>query len=87
MRIAVFGASGKVGREVVKQARTLGWGVVGRIAEGTTVTFTRRPTDDGKWFPARARIEARGRTLLFRSFDLDTTTEWYGYRPVAAATR
>jgi hypothetical protein len=60
---------------------SIGWGVVGRIAAGTTITYARREIADGMWFPARARFDGRGKTLLFRSFDVDTTTEWFDYRP------
>jgi hypothetical protein len=66
---------------------SLGWGVVGRISEGTKVTYLRRPVDGGLWFPAAVRYEARGRTLIFRSFQLDSTTEWFDYRPAAASSR
>ena len=59
---------------------SLGWGVIGRISEGTKITYVRRPIPDGVWLPARARFEARGRTLLFRSFDVDVTTEWFDFR-------
>lgn len=64
---------------------SLGWGVVGRIAEGTRITYVRRPVGGGAWLPAMARFEARGRTLLFRSFEVDSRTEWFDYRPQAAA--
>lgn len=58
----------------------IGLGIVGRVHEGTRITYTRRPDANGLWFPARARIEARGRTLLFRSFNVDSVTEWFDYR-------
>jgi hypothetical protein len=64
---------------------SLGWGIIGRIAEGTHLTYTRRLTASGVWFPATARFQARGRTLIFRSFEVDTTTEWFDYRPVATS--
>jgi hypothetical protein len=64
---------------------SLGWGFIGRIAEGTRITYARRPVGDGVWLPALARFEARGRTLLFRSFEVDTRTEWFDYRPYVPA--
>lgn len=73
-------------RLVATDSISLGWGVVGRIAEGTTITYTRKPVAGGQWFPATLRFEARGRTLLFRAFDVDSTTEWFDYRPYAAAS-
>lgn len=80
-------------KELVKVEMTatdsisLGWGVVGRISEGTKITYLRRPIAGGTWFPATVRYEARGRTLVFRSFELDLTTEWFDYRPYTSATR
>jgi hypothetical protein len=59
---------------------SMAWGLVGRLSKGSRVTYERRPVQ-GLWLPARARIEARGRTLLFRSFDVDSLTEWFDYRP------
>lgn len=68
-------------RLVATDTISIGWGMVGRVAEGTTITYTRKPAAGDQWFPASLRFEARGRTLLFRSFDIDTTTEWFDYRP------
>jgi hypothetical protein len=70
---------------IATDAISIGWGVIGRMAEGTTVMYERRPFGDGLWFPAAARITARGRTLLFRTFDIDSYTEWYDYRPTPPA--
>src|SRR2546428_160721 len=60
---------------------SIGWGLVGRVAEGSSLTYFRHPIAGGQWFPASAHFDAKGRTLLFRSFDIDTTTEWFDYRP------
>jgi hypothetical protein len=58
----------------------LGWGFVGRIGEGTRLSYVRQPVDGLGWLPAEARFELHGRTLLFRSFEVDTTTQWFDYR-------
>jgi len=71
---------------VATDSISLGWGVVGRISEGTRITYLRRPSNGGLWFPATVRYEARGRTLVFRSFELDSTTEWFDYRPHPATS-
>jgi hypothetical protein len=66
----------------------LGWGFVARIMEGTRLSYERKPVGRAGWFPAEARFELHGRTLMFRSFNVDTTTEWFDYRrqaDVAAA--
>jgi hypothetical protein len=70
---------------VATDSISIGWGVIGRIAEGTSVRYERRPIANGLWFPVTARFTARGRTLLFRAFDIDSRTEWYDYRPATDA--
>lgn len=66
---------------------SLGWGVIGRVAAGTRVTYERRRTHDGVWFPASARFDARGRTLMFRPFAVESVTEWFDYRPYSRAAQ
>lgn len=66
---------------------SLGWGVIGRIGAGTRVHYERRRTPDGVWFPASARFDAKGRTLLFRTFAVESATEWFDYRPYNSALR
>jgi hypothetical protein len=59
---------------------TIGLGIVGRVHEGSRVTFARRKVNNEVWLPAEARMEATGRTLLFRSFRFDTVTTFSDYR-------
>lgn len=61
------------------EAISVGWGVVGRVSAGSRAWYLRRPVAD-LWSPAWARVEGRGRTLLFRSFDLDAEWSWADYR-------
>jgi hypothetical protein len=63
---------------------SIGWGVVARIAEGTHVTYERRAVAPGLWFPARGRVQARGRTLLFRSFAIDSVADWFDYQKIGS---
>jgi hypothetical protein len=65
---------------------TIGWGVVGRLHEGTRLVFARRKVDDETWLPAEMRLEASGRTLLFRTFKIDTVTEYSDYRRWSVGT-
>ncbi|MGE3845017.1 MAG: hypothetical protein AB7I50_25920 [Vicinamibacterales bacterium] len=65
---------------------SLGWGVIGRIGAGTKIHYERRRTPDGVWLPASARFDARGRTLLFRAFAVESVTEWFDYRPYTSAS-
>jgi hypothetical protein len=59
---------------------TIGWGLLGRVHEGSRFTFTRRKVNDEIWLPAEARFEASGRTLLFRKFQLFTVTSYSDYK-------
>ena len=44
-------------------AVSIGWGIVGRIYEGSRFVFSRRKIED-TWLPAEVIFEASGRTLL-----------------------
>lgn len=59
---------------------TIGMGIVGRVHEGSRLTFARRKVNNEVWLPAEARMEATGRTLLFRSFRFDTVTTFSDYK-------
>ena len=65
---------------VAQDALTIGLGFVGRVHEGSRLTFARRKVNNEVWLPAEARMEATGRTLLFRSFSFDTITTFSDYR-------
>ena len=58
---------------------TIGWGVVGRIHDGSRVRFSRQQFDKW-WVPAELTYEASGRTLLFRPFQFSVTTTYTDYR-------
>jgi len=59
---------------------TIGWGLVGRVHEGSKFTFLRRKVNNEIWLPAEAKFEASGRTLLFRKFQLFTVTSYSDYK-------
>jgi hypothetical protein len=59
---------------------TIGMGIVGRVHEGSRLSFARRKVNNEVWLPAEARMEATGRTMLFRSFRFDTVTTFSDYR-------
>lgn len=63
---------------------TIGWGILGRVHEGSRFTFTRRRFEN-VWLPAEVVFDASGRTLLFRRFELDLTTTYSGYRRLGGA--
>ena len=59
---------------------TVGWGVIGRINEGSRIVFSRRRRAD-RWVPAELSYEASGRTLLVRPFRFAITTTYSDYKP------
>lgn len=72
--------------EVIEDV-TVGWGIIGRLHTGTRGEYERRKINGEVWLPAREVVEASGRALLFRTFKVNTVTEWYGYRRVAPGER
>jgi hypothetical protein len=65
----------------------VGWGFLGRVHEGSVFTFERRKVNGEVWLPHLTRIEMKGRSLLFRKFDLVATTEYSNYRKFSVSTR
>ena len=65
---------------------SIGWGIVGRVHEGSRFVFARRKIENA-WLPAEVTFEATGRTLLFRRFAIATTTTFSDYRRAVIANR
>jgi hypothetical protein len=65
---------------------TIGWGLLGRVHEGSKFTFTRTKVNGEIWLPAEAKFEASGRTLLFRKFQLFTVTSYSDYKKFNVGT-
>jgi hypothetical protein len=65
---------------------TLGWGLVGRVHDGSKFTFTRKKVNNEVWLPAEATFEASGRSLVFRSFQISTTTTYSDYKKFSVDT-
>lgn len=59
---------------------SLGFGLVARLGEGTTVTLTRERVDGGTWLPTSIRFDGEGRALLFRKLTVHHVIEWFDYR-------
>ena len=59
----------------------IGWGILGRVHEGSRFVFTRRKFENA-WLPAEVVFDATGRTLLFRKFDIDLVTTYSGYKRI-----
>jgi hypothetical protein len=64
----------------------VGWGILGRVYEGSVFTFERRKVNGEVWLPHFARIELKGRSLLFRKFDVVATTTYSNYRKFSVST-
>jgi hypothetical protein len=58
---------------------SIGWGIVGRVHKGSRFLFARRKIDRA-WLPAEVTFEATGRTLLFRRFQIASTTTFSEYK-------
>jgi hypothetical protein len=69
----------KVDAEAVTDV-TVGWGLIARVHKGAALTYERRKVNGEVWLPAHMEYKATGRSLLFRTFDIDSTTDWWGYR-------
>jgi len=47
---------------------------------------SRRKVNNEVWLPAELKVDASGRTLLFRPFTLDTVTTYSDYRKWSVET-
>jgi hypothetical protein len=65
---------------------TYGWGILARLHKGAKVTYERKKVNDEVWLPTRLRIIGTGRSVLFRTFAIDSTTEWSEYRKFQVKT-
>jgi hypothetical protein len=63
---------------------TIGWGIIGRLHKGSRAIFERRRVAEGVWLPAKTTYIASGRSLVFHRFDIETTTEYFGYERAEA---
>jgi len=75
-------------REVVKIDATaiddlsFGYGVLGRLNKGATVTVRQQRIEDGLWLPVSIRFDGEGRALLFRKLTINFALDWFDYRRV-----
>jgi hypothetical protein len=59
---------------------SIGFGLVGRVHQGSKFTFSRTRVNDEVWLPVEMKFEASGRTLLFRKFQIFTVTSYSDYK-------
>lgn len=69
----------RVQMEVVKDI-TMGMGLLARLHTGSQMIFRRTLVNGEIWLPAEATFKAAGRSLLFRTFDVESTTQYSDYR-------
>jgi hypothetical protein len=79
----------ELAREVAKIDATaiddlsFGYGVLGRLNEGATVSVRRQPIEAGLWLPVSIRFNGEGRALLFfRKLTINFAVDWFDYRKV-----
>ena len=65
---------------------TFGLGLLARMHKGSTIMFRRTLVNDEIWLPAEAQYRIVGKTLVFRKFDLESTTRFSDYRKFAVST-
>jgi len=65
---------------------TFGLGLLARMHRGSTITFRRTLVNNEIWLPAEARYRLVGKTLIFRKFSLESTTEFSDYRKFSVST-
>ena len=58
---------------------SVGWGLVGRLHKGSRIVVERQRMGR-QWLPWRLTFDASGRTLLFRTFDVNVVTEYSEYK-------
>jgi hypothetical protein len=71
---------------VVAEDITVGLGLVGRLHKGSKAIIERRKINDEVWLPGRELVTASGRTLLFRTFNVNAVTEYSDYRRIASTS-
>ena len=69
----------------IMETISIGLGVIGRIHEGSRAMYRRAPVADGVWLPVEARFDGTGKTLVFRSFSIQTYARYSDFRPLAAS--
>lgn len=75
----------QVAVEVIDDVK-IGWGIIGRLHAGSELLFQRKKVNDEIWLPSLIHVKMSGRTLIFRKFDLHTTTEYSDYRKFSVET-
>ena len=62
---------------------TIGLGLVARLHKGSNINVRRTPVGD-RWLPAGFDFSGSGRSLLFRTFQVDINAAYSDYEPLTA---
>ena len=65
---------------------TFGLGLLARMQRGSTIMFRRTLVNGEIWLPAEAQYKLVGKTLIFRKFALESTTQFSDYRKFDVST-
>lgn len=65
---------------------TFGLGLLARMQKGSTIAFRRTLVNGEIWLPAEAQYRIVGKTLVFRKFALESTTQFSEYRKFDVST-
>lgn len=65
---------------------TFGLGLLARMHKGSTLMFRRTLVNGEIWLPVEARYKIVGKTLVFRKFALDSTTQFSDYKKFTVST-
>jgi hypothetical protein len=65
---------------------TFGLGLLARMQKGSTIAFRRTLVNGEIWLPAEAQYKIVGKTLVFRKFALESTTQFSDYRKFDVST-
>ena len=61
---------------------SFGYGLLARLAEGTTISLVRQPVGD-LWIPTSVRLNGTGRAMLVRKLTVNFSVDWFDYRAMA----
>lgn len=63
----------------------IGWGVLGKIHEGTRFSLDRRRLEDGNWLPRDQTVRYSARLLLFKTLAQEEITRYSAYEHKSVA--
>jgi hypothetical protein len=59
-----------------------GWGILGRLYKGGTITVEQKDVGSGHWETTHMRLSLQGKILMVKSLDIETTEDTSDFEPV-----